>query len=252
MEKMSNIPEFYVTNRSFEQICSTIHLTLEDIQKLPQNAVIMELGSGVIQNFARKIKEIRPDIQVISIDPSLSIGSPSDSDYESKVIKDKNNEIDTAVYINKNLWSSFEPPKQAKITDLKELQDFRLKEAAQTGGVVSALAPDLPIRENSLDLIIDVYGPGLYIQINQEKEIEEYFREIYRVLKVNGEMRIYPAINMSLELRRNMDPESSREFSKNFFKEIFRKNKLNFEIEYLETQDPGIKDTMLVLILRKK
>ena len=82
ISKMAEIPEFFVTNRTFEQICHLVQLTEQDITDLPKNAVILEIGSGVFQNFARQMSEIRPDVQVLSIDPSLAIGTQGKNNFD--------------------------------------------------------------------------------------------------------------------------------------------------------------------------
>jgi len=253
ISKMAEIPEFFVTNRTFEQICSLVKLTEQDITHLPKNATILEIGSGVFQNFARQMSEIRPDVQVVSIDPSLAIGIHGKNNFELKTVRDEERNVETAIYQNKGILSSFIPPKKSKVEELQSLQELRIKEALKTGNVLAALAPDLPIKDSSLDLIIDVYGPGFYIQVNQESEIERYFREIHRVLKPAGEIRIFPAVNMDLYLRRsNVDEDFSREFSKVFFQKIFEKNNLNFEINFLMVTDPDNQEKSNVLVLKKK
>lgn len=249
---MSNIPEFYVTNRSFEDVCKMAHLTQEEIYSLPEGAYVLEIGSGVFQNFAKKLKEIRPDLNPISIDPTVGISSKDSKLFDSKVIRSDNGDIDTAIYINKNVESNFIVPKAANKEDLNKLHNLRLSEASKTGGVISALAPDLPLKSNSFDLIIDVYGPILYIQLNQEKKLLPYFKEIYRILKKGGVIKIFPAIDMEKVLKRkNIDDETSLEFSKIFFHQMFSMNELNFDITFEEGFEPGTNRKMLVMVLAK-
>jgi len=252
MERMSNIPEFYVTNRTFEDICSMVHLTEEDFLTLPEGAYVLEIGSGVFQNFAKKLKDIRPDVRAVSLDPTLGISAQDSKLFDVKVIKNEKNEVDTVMYLNKEVESNFIVPSAAKKEDLGKIQQQRVDEASKSGFAIAGLAPDLPFKDNSLDLIIDVYGPSLYVQLNQEKKITPFFKEIYRVLKSGGEMRIFPAIDMQKELkRRDLNDEISIEYSKIFFHQMFSMNKLAFDINFEEGTEPGTKRKMLVMILKK-
>lgn len=250
--RISDIPEFYVTNRSFEQVCRLVNLSQQDILELPKNSSILEIGSGVFQKFARGMKDIRPDVTVFSLDPSLAIDTKNHSNFDTKSIKGENGDISTAIYINKGVFSSSIFSSQTRIEELRNLQELRIKEALKTGNVFAALAPNLPIKESSLDLIIDVYGPGYYIQVNQENEVERYFREIYRVLKHGGVIRIYPAVSTDLNLKRSsLDEDFSKEFSKIFYQKIFQKNNLNFEISFKEISDAESQENSNVMILKK-
>ncbi|MBW6442151.1 hypothetical protein K0B04_04610, partial [Patescibacteria group bacterium] len=62
-------------------------------------------------------------------------------------------------------------------------------------GGVAALAPKLPIASNSIDLLVDSYGPGTWF-LETGTRAKEYFSEISRVLAENGSARIFPIENV--------------------------------------------------------
>lgn len=142
---MSNSPEgkfsqqeyFVVSSREYKTIFENCHLTEQDIMDLPQGAVIVEVGSGEFQEFAREAKKQRPDIKVVSIDPTLSL-EPKREDISI------NDESDSKIYFLK------EKPENLK--DVKRYQKIqeRRRQTADKKGTVAAFAPFLPLKSESV------------------------------------------------------------------------------------------------------
>jgi len=71
--KLKDIGYFRTTDRTYEETLKYSNIDNEYIQLLEQDAKVVEMGSGLHQKFANGLKLQRPDITVISIDPSLGV-----------------------------------------------------------------------------------------------------------------------------------------------------------------------------------
>lgn len=148
------------------------HRTLEDYEYffqfdavgMPPNARVLDIGSGVNQEVASGMRRIRPDIQVVSIDPSIIL--PTD---------DKSlDELGIVYRVAKN--------------NNEEERKKRLK--TKDRNLVAALAPNLPIKTNSCDYIFDSHGAYLYFSDDQVKKA--YLRELMRIGGPHALIGIYP------------------------------------------------------------
>jgi len=185
-EKFTEMPDrFRITDRSFNKIINIVGLKESEIMSLPDSAVILEVGSGTNQAFARAVKELRPDILCVSLDPTLAI---KPEDYVTTV-SDWKDRIPTAIYYDN--YSANTPSEQDYSEKIRQL---RITEANKTGNVVAGLAPNLPIRDNSVDLIIDSWAAGYYLDKNTDNFID-YIHNISRVLKPAGKARVYPVFD---------------------------------------------------------
>jgi ubiquinone/menaquinone biosynthesis C-methylase UbiE len=153
--------KFILTHRALEDYEYFFQF---DAVGMPPNARVLDVGSGVNQEFAFGMRRLRPDIQVASIDPSIILPTDDKSldefGIEYRVAK-KNNEEER----NKRLM----------------IKDRNL---------VAALAPNLPIKTNSCDYIFDSHGAYLYTSDNQTKK--DYLKELMRIGKPNAFIGIYP------------------------------------------------------------
>lgn len=70
---LKEIGYFRVTERSFETILFGLELSREKVRELPTGATVIDIGSSLNQSFAKGVLALRPDINAISIDPSLAI-----------------------------------------------------------------------------------------------------------------------------------------------------------------------------------
>src|SRR3989304_650515 len=66
LEKVSF--ETVVTDRGLEECQKLAHFKVVDI---PRDARVLNLGSGLLQSFEGELKSARPDVKIISIDPTL-------------------------------------------------------------------------------------------------------------------------------------------------------------------------------------
>lgn len=175
--------EFYrITDRSFDTIIRNLRISLKEIMDLPEKSLIVEVGSGTNQNFARAVKELRPDSLVVSIDPTLAIDKEG---FVTNVTEWKGN-IPTAIYYDNYTENS---PSEQDYS--QRIKDMRVNEANKTGNVVAALAPNLPLQNESTNLLIDSWAAGYYLEKNSDDFIN-YLKDISRILKPGGFARIYP------------------------------------------------------------
>ncbi|NBO17423.1 MAG: class I SAM-dependent methyltransferase [Proteobacteria bacterium] len=250
MEKISNIPEFLVTNRKFIDICKLVNLKNKNIIELPEHANVLEVGSGLTQEFARGIKSLRPDIQAFSIDPTLALGE--DDLFDAKITKNFWRRPTSVLYSNKNLNSGYPDYEKGKNIDPLKLKKYRIKEANKTGNTVASLVPEIAFQDNSFDLLIDVYGPGMYLQVNSPEEFGKYLEEIYRVLRPGGEARIFPAVDFKLAQMEDLINENELlDKSKNYFELLIKERNLNFQIEFVIIRDSKTQEGVYTIILKK-
>ena len=174
--KIEDVPDFYVTETLFKKILSLSGLIKEAVLALPENAVVVEVGSGKNQEFEQGLRKLRPDIKVVSIDPTLSF-NPERKDVFAKEKPD-------AVFYHQLKKGETLP---LSIPEYRRIQTQRIKDKQE--GAVAALAPYLPLKADSVDLIVDRFGPFLYLD---ENYLKDYIRTIASVLKPGAEARICP------------------------------------------------------------
>ncbi len=143
---------FRVTDRSLVDYKTIFNLRIEDFKP---NSRVLDAGSGIHQTFAREIQQQRPDIRVVSLDPTLFL---------------KKYDIET---------------KQA--TDAE--REKRRKE--KYGEVVAAIFPKTPFKDKSFNYIFDNHGPFMYFE-DQFTGLKSYISELLRLLKPDGSVFIYP------------------------------------------------------------
>ena len=69
----------------------------------------------------------------------------------------------------------------------KKMQKDRLAEARENS--VAAVMPEIPLASGVVDLVVDCFGPGMYLD---DEKFMEYIREVRRVLKDGGDAHIFP------------------------------------------------------------
>lgn len=261
---MSNIPEFYLTNRELKELLWMSGLSENYIKSLPENAVVLEIGGGLDQNFAEGVKKLRPDIKPITIDPTIIIGSDNKNSFDIYYRKDPKNsgKFKYAQYLRKVKWyqdRKLKPEKDSiKVENQKEFSKTRIQRAHETGFPIAALAPQIPLRDESIDLIIDIYGPGIYLQTKENPSLDKYLKEIYRILKPGGVARIFPAVDVQVQVDKingNLDQDDDIKLdiqtTHEFYKNICQKDNLNFDLNFKIIQDTISKEEALVLVLKK-
>lgn len=174
-----------VTDRSYEEILLSSQLSNEDIMALPTGGYVVEVGSGLMQRFAQGIKNIRPDLKVVSIDPTLAL-TPDRVDVvigkgEDIPLEDRQSVIyDLDPFNNVN---------QDQVDEYGNIQRKRLEHAVEFGGIPS-FGHSLPIRKGSVSLLVDSFAAGYYSKT--EESFLKYMHEVVGVLAPRGMARIYP------------------------------------------------------------
>lgn len=97
-----------------------------------------------------------------------------------------------------------------------EIRRIRLTEANKTGNVIAGLAPNLPIKDSSVDYVVDSWAAGYYLDKNSNNFIN-YIHDISRVLKPGGKAKLYPVFDKEgfrLDTKRfqNLFPDIKIEF----------------------------------------
>ena len=127
--KLKDIGYFRTTDRTYEETLKYSNIDNEYIQLLEQDAKVVEMGSGLHQKFANGLKLQRPDITVISIDPSL--GVDLNEEFISLTEK-KGDEVNAIHYYEKNpnlilnILIVSNKLKQQKITESKLLKKLEM------------------------------------------------------------------------------------------------------------------------------
>ena len=170
-QSLREIQYFRVTNRHLPEYQKYAHI---DIQPLPSNATVIDIGSGVNQELSQDIRKLRPDITVINIDASLALPIT-------------NEPYDPLIAGSEHL--SYFTLNGGEIMTKEDRLNRRQNHQPNT---LAAVLPDIPLTKNSADLIIDLFGPALYLE---KDKISEYFKNIHKTLKTNGEAHLYPIDN---------------------------------------------------------
>jgi SAM-dependent methyltransferase len=234
---------FYVTDRGFEQLSNYLNLTSEEIDRIPEDGKVLEIGSGVYRNFASELSSIRPDLKVISLDPTLGIKK---DDFLSVVKRDSQGKIESIYYTNKIINKDEDYFLNGKAENTQKVREERIK---HEGLAVAALAPNLPFKNESFDLIVDTFGPGLYLHDLGEIEFNKYLKSVFELLKPGGEARIFPVIKSNL---RSQDLDELRKISQSYYKETIEKLGLNCVLTFKEI--PGTSNEVVpeILMIMKK
>lgn len=86
---LKDIGYFRATPRSLEDYLEIFSLTSSAFAK---NAKILDIGSGTNQEFARGLKQERPDVSVVSLDPSLALPADPEKLKELRINYDLQDE----------------------------------------------------------------------------------------------------------------------------------------------------------------
>jgi SAM-dependent methyltransferase len=158
--QLKEIGYFKVTNRDLDSYERNCHFKREEIL---DNSVVVDVGSGWNQELSEDLEKLNKGIKTISLDASLAIPPKG---------------IEGVEYVKGGIV-----PKEVS----EKAQETRLSEVREDS--VAAVMPDIPLKDDVADLVVDCFGPGMYL--NDEKFIE-YIKEIKRVLKPDGEAHMFP------------------------------------------------------------
>lgn len=191
---IKEIGEFIVSDRPLKStersrfnnqlsLQTIFHLEKDWLNSLPQNANLLTVGSGVSRLFEKQIKDERSDIQTVSIDPTLGLRFQENENGSPGWYIEEYDDGDYLIYKTSDQLAS----KEGGYTipdDPKVYQRERVASVTKIPGAVVALAPELPFRDNSIDIFFDTFGPSRYIQ-DPEKSMQ-YLTRLHDVLKVGG------------------------------------------------------------------
>jgi SAM-dependent methyltransferase len=139
-----------LTDRGLRLAEQLTHFRLEDV---PENGVILNAGSGTSQLFEREVRDERPDVEVISLDPSVLEKNYSATEGFSYTIKIKT------------------------VQDVKQ----RVKDLFNGKKTIIGIGQEMPFAAGTFDAIVDNHGPAQYPKTDES--YLEYLREALRVLK---------------------------------------------------------------------
>lgn len=164
---LKDIKTFWVTATSFEDYKRTFSL---DPNTLKPNARVLDLGSGTHQEFAKGLKEVRPDVYVVSVDPTLGLAT------DEKALKEKG--VDYIISEDESISTELAQ---------EEARKKRLEDKAENA--VAAEVPQLSFKQGSFDYIFENHG--VFTQLPPEDQ-EKHVREILRIVAPEGVINIYP------------------------------------------------------------
>lgn len=149
-----------ITGRTFENYCDDLKIKPEDLS----GKIILDIGAGT-RRFAKGMKDANINARVFSLDPRFVL--PAEERFKE---------------LEKH-WG--EASEIAKYSDIPEINKK----------TIAALGEELPLRDNSLDMIVaDNTLPGY---LDTTEQIDSFFLEAFRVLREGGELRFYPSYAMN-------------------------------------------------------
>ena len=224
MDQSQEYRQYVVSHSEFKYILMDCDLTEQDILDLPQNATVVDVGSGLHQEFARGMKELRPDIRVISVDPTLAF-DPLDPNIG---VKESGSWV--TYYVN-----NVATPIIDRVT-FRAIQSERLKMAQQLGmdNIKTDPAPSLPGEDASVDLLVDSKGPALYLKGD---EFKQYIFSIAQKLKNGGTARLIPLDYFHDAIRDILRRSEKIEKVKSELERLLEGTKLTIEKVYIKNWD---------------
>jgi SAM-dependent methyltransferase len=151
--QMSAVEKCIASERDINQYMDKLNFTNKELDKWK---VIVDLGSGTEQEFAKGIKNKGLNNIVISIDARLALPK----------------EID--------LKSFFPEEVPARLRGRENSEE----------GTIAALAQDLPLKKSSIDVFLALHSIPQYIK--DSGEVNRVLLNMLGCLKEGGEIRIYP------------------------------------------------------------
>ena len=160
-DQLREIGYFRVTHRGLDDYEKFCHI---DRNSIGNGATVVDVGSGWNQELSRDLEEMGKGIKTVSLDASLAI-PPEGLDgvkYQTNI--------------------------SGEVGDVTE-EMARERLLAKQDGSVAAIMPDIPLKSDSADLVVDCFGPGTYLD---DEGVVKYVGEVVRVLKDGGSARVYP------------------------------------------------------------
>lgn len=160
MEKEKfDIKKTYMSDRSVFDYVNKLEVTEKELDD--PDALIIDLGSGTMQNLAKDVRELGLKSKIISIDPRLGLDMKEDLELP-----------------------------------LSSRNDRRFGRKNPEPLTIAALGQELPIKNESVHNIFALYSVPYYLE--NQGEIEDNLSEMIRVLKPGGAIRIFPIMQNQL------------------------------------------------------
>ncbi len=156
-EEFKTWKETPTTNRGLEDYLRDLNLTPEMLV----GKKILDVGSGT-RRFAKEVKEAGISAEVISIDP---------------------------VFVSPEEKSRIQGDSTGKLQEMLQNTDVPGVKDKTVAGVGEAL----PFRDGIFDLVVADNSLPAY---GNKEQIDDFFTEVFRVLKSNGELRFTPSYTM--------------------------------------------------------
>lgn len=139
---------FLVTDRNMAFIKENHVFDLyKELANWPRGSLVIVSGSGSYRRLEQDLYKLRPDLQVISVDPTLGL---EDSTHTVQV------ETPT-VFIYKPKSQQSQTPSNP---DFNTIQRQRRNSPNLLDALaISATFPDLPLSDSSVDVFVDIFGP---------------------------------------------------------------------------------------------
>lgn len=183
---LKDIGYFRITSRDLKRYEKELGFKAE---QLKQDSLILDIGSGFNQELPQQLRVKRPDINVISVDPSLALPT-------SQAILDK-----------LGIRYVIQPSSDEAIRVTKEA-DRKLRLSNTQPDTLAAIAPHLPFKDNSFDYVFDNHGAFMYS--DSTNRLLKYLNEIVRVLKSRGTAVIFP---LDLKTEENLSAAAKYQIS---------------------------------------
>ncbi len=151
--KRMGVEATYMSDRGVFEYLDRLGISERDLDD--PNIIVMDLGAGAEQDFAKQVRQLELKCKVISIDPRLGLSIDKDLSIPG--------------------------------TDREKRLKGRLNPEKNS---LAAIGNNLPFAKESFSRIYAMYSVPYYLETAEE--IEELFSEVLRVLKSEGEYRAYP------------------------------------------------------------
>ena len=188
---LSQIGRFNVTDRPFtdspealfnnyESISNIFQLDEAWIGLLPKNAMLLIVGGGINRLTERELLTERPDLRIATVDPTLGIGF-EDQEDPWKIFRYMDGEYLT-YSTNNNITA--DDRENSIVSDSQTFQQNRINSLTELPGSVAALAPNLPFRDDTFDIVIEAFGPTRYLE--NTEDVNKHLTQLCDMLRKGG------------------------------------------------------------------
>lgn len=174
--KKEQFKKTYMTERGIFGYMDVMEISEKELND--PNALILDLGSGAKQNFARDIQDLGFKAKVISVDPRLGL-----EENEDLALMPSSEQNERLVGRKKSM-----------------------------PGTVAAIGEELPFKGESFHKIFALFSVPYYLE--QENEIYQNLTEMIRVLRPGGTIKIFPILGNQVKIiEKFLNKQKDIEFS---------------------------------------